>query len=192
MEVTKAMSRKIIVLLTVCFIFVTASVFAADVLKGKDAKVNAAAQEVLNGTANQATANTLEAALKKDPKNADLAALLAGAYGIMYEQSNNKQQGDKAKSFAAQALKTNPNSNGAKIASLGVKAYSENSAERNEAIAGLQQLANSAEGARSADMRNFLIGKAHAKNGNNAEAEKSFSASKLAIASKAKSALRRR
>ena len=190
MEVTKAMSKKAIVLLAVCFVFVTVSVFAADVLKGKDAKVNAAAQEVLNGNVNQATINTLEAALKKDPKNADLAALLAGAYGVMYEQSNDKRQGDKAKSFAAQALKLNPNSNSAKIAALGAKAYSANQAERNEAIAGLQQLGNSTEGGRSTDMRNFLIGKAHANNGNRAEAMKAFSSSKLAIASKAKSGLK--
>jgi len=185
------MPKKIVVLLTICFVFVTGSLFAAEViLRGKDAKLNTAAQEVLNGNANQATINTLEAAFKQDPKNADLAALLAGAHGILAEQMHDKRHGDQARSFAAQALSLNPNSNAAKMASLGAKAYSANPADRNEAITGLQQIAKSTEGSRTTDLRNFLIGKAHALNGNRAQADKAFSASRLGIASKARSQLK--
>jgi hypothetical protein len=190
MEVTETMLRKIVVLLTVCFMFAAASIFAADITKGKDPKLNAAAQEVINGNANQATINTLEAAFKKDPGNPDLAALLAGAHGILAEQMNDSRHGDQAKAFAAKALSLNPNSNAAKIASLGAQAHSANQADRNAAIVGLQQLGNSAEGIRTTDFRNHLIGKAHALNGNRAEAHKAFSSSKFAIASKAKSQLK--
>ncbi len=183
MEVIEIMSRKIIVLLlTVFLMFVTASISTGS---SKDSKFIALERAVLNGTVNPATINSLEEAFKKDPRNANLAALLAGAYGTLAEQNDDRSYAAKANSFASKAMSLDPNSNAAKIASLGAKAYSSNKADRDAAIAGLQQLGSSLEGRNATNIRNFLIGKAHALNGNSAEARKAFSSSSLAIASQA-------
>ena len=177
------MSRKIIVLLlTVFLMFVTASISTGS---SKDSKFIALERAVLNGTVNPATINGLEEALKNDPRNANLAALLAGAYGTLAEQNDDRSYAAKANSFASKAMSIDPNSNAAKIASLGAKAYSSNKADRDAAIAGLQQLGSSLEGRNATNIRNFLIGKAHALNGNTAEAQKALSSSNLAIASQA-------
>lgn len=187
MEVTETMLRKIVVLLlTVFLMFVTASISTG----GDDnSSFIGAERAVMNGTVNPATINSLEEAFKKDSRNANLAALLAGAYGTLAEQNNDRSYAAKAKSFASKAMSLNPNSNAAKIASLGAKAYSSNKADRDAAIAGLQQLASSTEGRNATNIRNFLIGKAHALNGNIAEARKAFSSSNLSIASQAISKL---
>jgi hypothetical protein len=183
MEVTETMLRKIVVLLLTVFLtFVTASISTGS---SDDSKFIGVEREVLNGTVNPATINTLEEMFKKDPRNANLAALLAGAYGTLAEQNNDSRYAGKAKSYASKAMSLNPNSKAAQIASLGAKAYSSNKADRDAAIAGLKQLGSSLEGRNATNIRNFLIGKAHALNGNTAEARQAFSASRLSIASQA-------
>jgi hypothetical protein len=171
--------HKFMFILIALFIVSSAYVVMSDQFT-KDENLNAAIQQVINGQSSQATANLLEKALGKDRNNADLAGIVAGAYGIMADEGSNSAYADKAKLFASKAKALNPNSMPAKIASLGVQTYSMNKAERDRAIAGLNRVGT--ESPLAAKVAKFLEGKGYLLNGDKTNAVRLFQASGIAVA----------
>ncbi len=146
----------------------------------RDAKLNAAIQSVYNGDSNESVIKTLEAAFKNDPQNADLAGMLAGAYGIMADKTGRKGLDQKANEMADKAIKLNPNSIPAKMANLGSGVYNRNKAKRDKAINELERL--SAANPETARVAKYLIGKGHVLNGNRSKAIENFKASGIPLA----------
>lgn len=154
----------------------------------KDDKLNQSIANVLNASVDRQDISNLEKGYKGDPDNANMAAVLSGAYGLAAEESGNKKLGEQAEAMAMRAAKLNPDEPAVKVAVAGVQIQSANPAEREQGERVLKAL-----GKQAPKVAHYLLGKKAVLEGDEAEGMKHLKASKSQAAqgfAKRKAAMR--
>lgn len=143
----------------------------------EDRQVNQAVANVINGTATADDVSVLEAAQKNDPRNADLAGALAGAYGLVAEDMDDMDLSNKAERMANAAIKMNPQSISAQVAEAGIDVHSPDKNMREKARLKLKSLEGKAP-----KITKYLRGKSLILGGQEEEGAKLLDASGIKAA----------